>query len=252
MEAHGAESQGVEVDIDWVGSTDQERTTSRNVLDQTIVASVVYGGSAPASFVGGCPESQDSQAAAGSPAGLVMGARSDPGMAYGRFFNGTIHEVMIFNRSLAAGEREAVEQAMAARWGVAIEPGKCVPPPVDCDAVAVTKGPAPAVVQHLRAFLAATTAGAVATTLVRSMAAAALAYVNSARARCQGLASGAIPPLRSTAAEKASVAQLAATAASLAAGVVNHVDNTLVRLAATDPVAAQLVLAWNDTAPAAL
>lgn len=238
---------GAQLDIDWVGSTDQERSNPADISDKRVIASIAYDGNNPSSYLNGCGESQDAYASAPSPGGVIVGARSDPGMAYGRFFNGTINEIMVFDRVLTAAERIAVETELATRWSVQYKNASTCAS-VECDdGVISASGPPAAMVAHLRAFVAATQSEPTQSTLVRTMAIASLNYLASARARCKGLNNGSIPQLRSVGADRASVLQLATTAASVAAGVTNHVQNTLTRLSSTDPVAAQLVKIWNST-----
>ena len=112
-----------------------------------------------------------------------------------------------------------------------------------------THRPSNATAARLRAFIAVTATPPLDTTLARTMAQTTLAYRASAYTRCNGLSNGTIPGLRSASANRASVTQIVTTAASLYAGVVNHVQNTLQRLASTDTVAAALLKAWNSTAP---
>ena len=196
----------------------------------------------------GCYESADSQDPAASPTGIIVGARSDPGMAYGRFFNGTINEMMVFDRALSPAERGAVEAGLASKWSV---PTKNVSAcnALQCDGGFIaTAGPSAAMVAHMEAFVAAAAAEPLKSTLIQTMVSASLAYLASAKSRCQGLNAGTIQQLRSIGANKASIVQLAATSASVATGVANYVQNTLARLASSDPLAAQLVKLWNSTA----
>ena len=240
----GSGGGGTQLDIDWVGSTDQERGSAQDIAGHRIVASITYDATTPTSFLNGCAESQDSQPSGASPAGIVVGARSDPGMAYGRFFNGVINEMMVFSRALTTDERTRVENVLSRRWPVALKNVSA------CQRVAcnVIVGPTPAVIAHLKAFVAATAAEPLASTLVRTMASTALQYVASAADRCSGLNNGTIPQLRSASANKASITQLVTTAASVATGVENYAANTLARLAPGDPVAAALLKLWNSTA----
>jgi len=108
--------------------------------------------------------------------------------------------------------------------------------------------PTAALQVRLHAFTAATAAPPLVDTLAHTMAAAALADIAGATARCNGLNGGTVPVLRSEAANLASVVQLLSSATSVATGLVNHIENTLVRVQAVEPVAAQLVKIWNSTA----
>jgi hypothetical protein len=66
-------------------------------------------------------------------------ARSDPAFQYGRFFDGIIHEVMIFDRDLSYAERLAVEQGMGQRWSVPVK-SKCPALKMTCTVLALHHG----------------------------------------------------------------------------------------------------------------
>lgn len=232
---------GVQVDIDWVGSTDQGHQAT-NVLGQLVLATVTHDAVAAASYVSGCPESTAGNVAGASPLGLSVGGRDDAG--HGRFFNGTLHEVLVFNRSLASGERALLEQDLAARWGVVDHSAHCQTA-FNCSSL--VGGPPAALMTRLQAFTKATASRPLNSTLAHTMATVALSYVAAAVTRCIGMNSNSIPPLRSKAASSASLSQLLGSANSVAAGLQNHLANTAARMP-EDPVAVQLIKIWNSSA----
>ena len=232
---------GVQVDIDWIGSTDQEHQGT-NVLSQLVVATITYDTVAATSYVSGCPESTAGNVAGASPLGLSVGGRDDGG--YGRYFNGTLHELMVFNRSLASGERAWLEQDLAARWGVVDHSAHCQTT-FNCSTLA--GGPPVALMTRLQAFAKATANPPLNSTLAHTMATVALSYVAAADTRCNGMNKDSIPLLRSKAASSASLSQLMGSANSVATGLENHLSNTAARMP-NDPVAVQLIKIWNSSA----
>jgi hypothetical protein len=117
------------VSIDWVGSGN---LGAHNVSHRLAVAAVTYSASnLAASSVDGCAEQQKgggdqllSQVPVpGAPSTheFHVGSRNNPG--YGRYFKGTLHELIVYGRELTADELAAATTTLRQRYDI---------PPLDC------------------------------------------------------------------------------------------------------------------------
>ena len=96
--------------IDWSGSTD---TGTDDVKNRQIVASVVYNASGAFSFADGCLQSQTGSQVGAAGKSFMIGSRNDE---MGRFFNGTISEILVYARPLNATELAAVHTYLLTKW----------------------------------------------------------------------------------------------------------------------------------------
>jgi len=122
----------VSVEADWCYGTDPHGAI--DVRGRAVVAAVVYGpsqtlprNSSAASFVGGCAQTRDAAIPVASSLGFMVGSRNDE---LGRFFEGELHELRVYNASLSAAELEAETEDLRARWQVPpLAPDECPAPP---------------------------------------------------------------------------------------------------------------------------
>ena len=115
--------------VDWCYSLD-----ARGGLDlrgRRVVAAVVYGASAvpgntsAASYINGCSQTTDAVLPTAASEGFYVGSRA---AINGRFFDGALHELIVYDAALDAASIAAVSGELAARWAVPpLLPGECAP-----------------------------------------------------------------------------------------------------------------------------
>ena len=226
--------------IDWSGSAD---SGASDVTGQQVVAAVVYNASGAYSFADTCVQSVEPGIAIPASGGstFMVGSRNNE---MGRYFNGTLGELLVYGRPLNDSERNAVEAYLATKWP---RPG----PPLACLAINCTL---PASLAQADARLTAFVAGMRVAGFADSRyeAAHALTALDSAAAwssRCAGLLNGTIEPLASPVSEAAADALFVATASNLASGLATVLDGYA---NATDPQQRAIYAVWQASAPLSL
>ena len=218
--------------IDWSGSGDGGVD---DVRGRQTVAAVVYNTSGAYSFADGCLESQEPSA--GAPGGAFMvGSR---GNEQGRFFNGTLSELLVFPRSLNASEWDAVHAYLAQKWPPPAPPLQCGGPAPNCTLPAQLAGAA----AKVASFVAAMRGGGFPD--ARYELAHALLVGESVGAwgqRCAGLGNGTLSPLPSRAGQEAANAAYVDTPTKLAAGLAATLEGYK---GSPDPVKARIYALWS-------
>ena len=227
------------VAIDWVGSSDYGW---QDINNRRTVAAVVYGEtpqSSPtaSSYVDGCSQhaGADPQAApvpAGASTAFRVGLRGDPA-AYDRFFDGSLHELLVYNRTLSPGDLLAAQQYLASKWGTPVPTGAgsdCPSRPIhqlDCTALKADAAKAPSAeeIAAVAKFQSAAVAAGLGGSVPAGMAGAALAFMAGFDSRCEQLNNGTLQQLRRPSSTVASVNLLLSSANNYVVGLNNLLAN---------------------------
>ena len=206
---------------------------------------VTYNSSGAFSWADGCLQSaQSGQHGAVGDGRVMVGSRNNE---RGRYFNGSLSELLVYARALNDTERESVAAYLAAKWPAPAPPGplSCVPQPPNCTlSPSVAAGAA-----HLSAFVPALLAAGFPVTLYETAhAQLALDAVRSWQIRCAGLINGTVPLLPTRASEAAADAAYVVSASRLYVGL----NVTLLSYAAsTDPQKRLILDIWLNTTQSA-
>lgn len=180
------------------------------------MVSVQYNASGAYSYTDGCMQSQEGVVGAPGSGPFMVGSR---GAIQGRFFNGSLGELLVFPRALNSSEVEAVQAYLKLKW-----PPTHPPPPSGCGAGPPPNCtlPTPLVTTAARCtrFAAGMRAGGYGKG--RYELAHALLVLDSVGAwqeRCAGLTQGTITPLPHRASEVAADAGYVGAAGRLGVGL---------------------------------
>jgi hypothetical protein len=151
-----------------------------------VVGTVVYNSSGVFGFASSCLQTQDSVRGATGKT-FMVGSRNNE---MGRYFNGSLSELLVFPRALNATEQALVQAYLLAKWPV--------PKPLSCSPVRNCSVPAATVsmLNKTQRFAASMRKSGFADAVYEL--AHALLVLDSAQAwsdRCQGLVNGTISPL---------------------------------------------------------
>jgi hypothetical protein len=104
--------------IDWPGS---EETNTYNIFNRTVVVTLIYNTSNAVMYVDGClADVQPPQSAATTS--FQVGTRNNE---LQRFFKGQLHELMVYNHSLADADRVSIEGYLQEKWIDSTKPARC-------------------------------------------------------------------------------------------------------------------------------
>jgi hypothetical protein len=161
----------------------------------------------------------------------------------GRFFNGSISELLVFARALNETELDAVSAYLTTKW-----PPPAPQPPLQCFKLPnCTLSPVLLAAQaHVAAFVPAMyAAGFLSTRYELAHAKLCADSIASWQSRCAGLHNGTVVPLASRASEAAADALYVSTPANLYAGIAGVIAGYA---GSSDPAKAEIYALWNITA----
>ena len=185
----------------------------QDINNRRTVVAVVYdktlqGSPKASSYVDGCSQHSgaDPQAVPvpeGASTSFRVGLRGDP-VAYDRFFDGDLHELLVYNRTLSPDDLLAAQQYLASKWGTPVPTGvggDCPNKPIhplDCTALKsdATVAPSAEEIAAVAKFQSAAVAAGLAKSVPAGMAGAALAFMAGFDSRCQQLNNGTLQQLR--------------------------------------------------------
>ena len=104
--------------IDWPGSGE---TNTYNIFNRTVVVTLIYNTSNASLYVDGClADVQPAQPA--TTTSFQVGTRNNE---HQRYFNGQLHELMVYNSSLSDTDRLAAEGYLQEKWVDSSTPARC-------------------------------------------------------------------------------------------------------------------------------
>jgi hypothetical protein len=217
--------------IDWSGSADAGQ---HDIANRQVIVTILYNSTGSYSFADGCVDSVEGPAGAAGN-GFMVGSRN---AELGRYFNGTLGELMVFNRSLSDAERESVEAYLLQKWPPSSGRLKCLKP-LNC----TLSPPLVAAQAKLVAFAAAMRgAGFSDERYELAHAQLALDAVAAWQVRCAGLTDGSISPLANMASELAADAMYRSTPQNLHDGLASVIAGYS---RSADPVKRQIYTLWE-------
>jgi len=227
------------VAIDWLGSSDYgwQDINNRRTVVAVVYDKTLQGSPKASSYVDGCSQHSgaDPQAVPvpeGASTSFRVGLRGDP-VAYDRFFDGDLHELLVYNRTLSPDDLLAAQQYLASKWGTPVPTGvggDCPNKPIhplDCTALKsdATVAPSAEEIAAVTKFQSAAVAAGLAKSVPAGMAGAALAFMAGFDSRCQQLNNGTLQQLRRPSSTLASVNLLLTSANNYVVGLNNLLAN---------------------------
>ena len=119
----GAGGAAVVAFLDGPGEDNEGHT---NVRGRFVVAQAIYQADSAALYVNDCLQVTSGIGGSRSAGGVMIGTRNDE---LGRFFKGTLAEVVVFDHALSAGEVAAMRAYFAAAYPSLPPQKRCVQPP---------------------------------------------------------------------------------------------------------------------------
>jgi len=220
--------------IDWSGSGD---SGIDDIRGRQVVAAVVYNSSGAFSFADNCLQSSVISPVGAQGSTFMVGSRNHE---QGRFFNGTVGEVIVYPRGLNSSELDTVYTYLKTKWPSAQPPLNCNPAP-ECS----IPGPLVGLTSRVSCFVSAMRGEGRFPDARYELAHAILVgdSLGAWTSRCEGLTNGTISPLVNRASETAASSAYLATTNSLATGlegVLNGYNGT------QDAVKARIFSIWQS------